>query len=924
LRFNGFNFEEVQYFHDPGNEPVFDLMFDSRGVLWIAGKEGITSYDGSNFRYYSISADEGFSQCYGLVEAENKDLLFFYGEKSLYRLENDKPLNISSLLEPLDGSIVKVAGRQTAELKVLSSNGEIWQYKKDGFYLLPPVNPGTEQILFASDGRIYCANAEKLVLFGPKGDRYITEISTGMLNTNVIDAFRTDDGTTWISYGDKIIVVRNNQITQLNESKGYDGGTVKRLFCDSEQNIWFVTEDKGLYCYPGDVLTYLEYSENLSFTPSSFFVNKEGQLLISYFGKGVEIHDKYQVSKLTQKNGLASNYVRCISGDGDACWIITARGVTVMSLGNIISYSTSNGLPHNYCFHACADASGQMWIGTEGGVGIFGNGTFRSITLEDGLLSNRIKFLMMQKDGSMLLLSDYGIDLAREGFINRFIHEGLKNKEELNTMTIDLDGNIWIGSDINGLIFYDIKTGQVKYINQFMKVPFTRVRALTFYNDNGLCVGTERGIYYLEVTTNGNIISISSTGIEKGYPDFEVIQNAMMRVEDGIYTGTSIGVIKFNPEKIVEGPGIPVSITALKVEFKDTDWGQTKESLDPWSGTPLRPVLAYDQNDLQIDYRGISLRSKEKLWYRHQLVNYDQDWSEPSRNESVLYANLSSGKYHFKVSASHDGLNWSEAFTQYDFIISPPFWRTWWFYILVFAFMLLGFVLVNNYRIRSRVNQLLYLEKLNKEEQERIQKKVSMDFHDEVGNHLTSISLLVELIRNREWEVPKALQELLDKIDVESRNLFLGTKDFIWSIDPKNNNLKEVFYIIKDYGEEVFENTGILFHVENGISEDINVKLPAGFTRQIVLIFKEAINNAKTHAGCSKVQFSVDRYPDRFQIRLSDNGIGFNTEEIEYYNGLKKMKIRGEKIKADLIFNSGPEIGTEIILRADLYKNITS
>jgi signal transduction histidine kinase len=172
--------------------------------------------------------------------------------------------------------------------------------------------------------------------------------------------------------------------------------------------------------------------------------------------------------------------------------------------------------------------------------------------------------------------------------------------------------------------------------------------------------------------------------------------------------------------------------------------------------------------------------------------------------------------------------------------------------------------------------------------------------------------------------VPKELQDFLDKIDLESKNLFLGTKDFIWSIDPKNNNLKEVFYKIKDYGEEVFDSTNIQFHVKNGVAEDINIDLPAGFTRQIVLIFKEAINNARQHAGCRNVQFSVSTYPEMFLLKLTDDGVGFNTEEIEYYNGLKKMKIRGEKIKGDLIFNSEPESGTEIILKANLNKDIAN
>jgi signal transduction histidine kinase len=630
------------------------------------------------------------------------------------------------------------------------------------------------------------------------------------------------------------------------------------------------------------------------------------------------------VSKINQNNGLVSNYVRGIVKNGASYCMTTARGVTLMQDRKFKTLSTTDGLPHNYCFYAQADQKGRIWVSTEGGVGIYDKNAFQTITQENGLLSNRIKYILPQTDGSMLLLSDYGIDLARDGEIKRFIHKGLKDKEVLNTVIRDNSGNFWIGSDINGLIFYDTDTKRIRYLNQVTHLPFTRARAMVFDQEQMLCVGTERGIYYLEVTPKGDIISISSAGVDKGYPDFEVNQNAVLLAGDDIYFGTSIGAVIFNPTSIRNQPSVPIAITDLMIEFRNTDWENIKVTLNPWFGTPVNPVLSYDQNDIQINYKGISLKSSEKLWYRYQLSQYDQSWSQPVQGESVMYANLNPGRYHFKVAASYDGLQWTDAYTQYDFVIAPPFWKTWWFYIIVLSFLLVGFVLVNNYRIKARINQLLLIEKINKEEYEKIQKKVAMDFHDEIGNHLTSISLLVDLIKNRKWNVPSELQNFLDKIDTESKQLFHGSKDFIWSIDPKNNNLKEVFYKIKDYGEEIFDNTGIQFHVNNGATQNIDVILPAGFTRQILLIFKEAINNIRQHAGTTDVQFSVSMNPENFIVKLSDNGRGFQWEEKDYYHGLKKMKLRGGKVKGDLVFNSDPERGTEIMLKADLNKNMTN
>jgi len=921
LRFNGSSFEEVEYHHDNENDAVFDLMLDKSNVLWIASKNGVTSFNGSLFKYYAVQNIDSPWNCYDLTETKNGEIIFFNGPNYLFRIEKGEVKSWKGLLPDQGIGRGQFSTSVNGETFYYNSDGSIWKLNGEYFDPLPVkfsnifgivAGTGNDLLVSTNNGleRIILENIEKPI------------VSTIYKGDSINHFLNQSNGVLWFARKNEIIRLNSKDTLVLNSQKGYTGGQVAGLYEDSEGNIWISTLDKGLFYFHGDVLSFIGSIKNNTFTPTSFISDEAGNMWISYFGKGADRIKNNKITKYGIPEGIASNYIRHVTKNDAGIWFVTARGISLYREEMFSSYSTSDGLPHNYCFYACTDDQQRLWVATEGGIGIFNGNSFSKISKSDGLLNNRIKFLLPRHDKSILLLSDNGIDRAYNDKIEPFIHEGFKEKEILSTMKEDLNGNLWIGSDINGLIYYNSRAKLLTYVNDDHKLPFARIRTIDLLNDNKIVLGTEKGIYIAGISDSGDIDNIYSIGLDNGYPDFEVNTNASQIINKKIYYGTSIGVVILDPDKLYDTLiKIPLHISAIDLEFKHTDWTGKNMKTDSWVNVPLKTLLQYDQNDLMFHYEGVSLLSKSRLSYRYMLENYDQAWSQPTYGTSAIYANLRPGKYKFKVSVSYDGLNWNKSDTSYSFVIAQPIWKTWWFYLLAFSFLLVGFIMVNNYRIRTRINQLLLLEKFNKEEYEKIQKKVAMDFHDEVGNHLTSISLLVQLINNRNWEVPQELKQMLEKIDRESKNLFLGTKDFIWSIDPKNDNLKEVFYNIRDYGEELFDNSDIIFHAGNGLYDIEKIKLPAGFTRQIVLIFKEGINNAMKHAGCKNVKFYIIVKEDYFEIRLVDDGRGFNTDELDYYNGLKKMKSRGDKIKSELSFKSQLDTGTEIVLKANLNKN---
>ncbi|MGB3585671.1 MAG: PAS domain S-box protein [Tunicatimonas sp.] len=209
------------------------------------------------------------------------------------------------------------------------------------------------------------------------------------------------------------------------------------------------------------------------------------------------------------------------------------------------------------------------------------------------------------------------------------------------------------------------------------------------------------------------------------------------------------------------------------------------------------------------------------------------------------------------------------------------------------------------------------------QEIEKVRKKVAQDFHDEMGNNLASISVLSQIIQSKLGTPTNGIGSLLTKIDTASKNLFYGTRDFIWAIDPRNDNVQEVYFNLKDFGEELFENTGVSFLANfETCEEQQGLKLASGWSRQIVLIFKEALTNALKYAQANTVQLEFRVCDNAFEATLQDNGVGFDSHSPQQtFRGIKNMQERARKIRLVFQLKSAYQRGTTVSLRGKITQN---
>jgi signal transduction histidine kinase len=115
----------------------------------------------------------------------------------------------------------------------------------------------------------------------------------------------------------------------------------------------------------------------------------------------------------------------------------------------------------------------------------------------------------------------------------------------------------------------------------------------------------------------------------------------------------------------------------------------------------------------------------------------------------------------------------------------------------------------------------------------QIREQIARDFHDEMGNKLASITLNSNVLKTLIVDGDAKVLETVRRIEKNSTSLYHNSRDFIWSINSKSDNLLELFAYIKDFAEELLYTSDCNLKVDAQNLKDID--LPITYSRHIVL-----------------------------------------------------------------------------------------
>jgi signal transduction histidine kinase len=309
-----------------------------------------------------------------------------------------------------------------------------------------------------------------------------------------------------------------------------------------------------------------------------------------------------------------------------------------------------------------------------------------------------------------------------------------------------------------------------------------------------------------------------------------------------------------------------------------------------------------DQNQVVIDFVGLGFAPGETLRYRYRLQGGQGDWAPPTTQRTVHYANLAPGRYRFEVLALGADGSVSAAPAAVAFTVLRPVWQRWWF--LALAGTALGLLATALYRYR--VARLL--------EVAHMRVRIATDLHDDIGANLTKIAILSEVAKQQLGHGEGPADSPLSSIARISRETVASMSDIVWAINPRSDGLQDLVRRMRLHTEELLTARGIALDFR-APGEDEGLRLGMDTRRDLFLVFKEALNNAARHSGCSRVEVELRVERGWLWLRVADDGHGFDAAVESEGHGLPSMRSRALSLGGTLEVTPRPGGGTEVRLK---------
>jgi signal transduction histidine kinase/ligand-binding sensor domain-containing protein len=946
---------------------VISLIQSRDGYIWAATYGGIVRFDGVRIKVFNRSNTKGLdeSRFTKVIEDKAGRIWFLSDSLTFIKYENE---TFTTFKEGID-----YEGKFRGYLPNTDVDGNLifstdkghFRFQNNRFekFELPTDNP--ESVIYHCDrqGGFWLSDRTGLRrIFRGKAEYF--EIPAGVLQYKPL-IYEDRFGNYWLSYGaSDTYRIRNKEVQNIS---GYDLWAFEE---DLEGNIWFRKND-GVYKIPADEvdaevldrtkITKIEIGTNDQI--NSLLSDREGGIWVGMQQLGLLQLTKQAVRTISKSDWkTAGDNVYPIFADrAENVWVGTWSNAlvkydkannfkilqppsdfisalfedkknrlwvsSVSSLGyfenekftQILKYNLQRGDVDTGFFMAFAeDASGNLWIASEKqGLYRYENEQFTNFTTADGLPNIEVTNLLNLKDGRLLIGTRSGLATHQDGKITAF---GELN-DHIRSLYQDADGVIWIGTYDAGLIRF--KDGNFKRISQTDGM-FNGNVFCTLEDENGwFWINSNNGIYrvrkqQLNDFADGKITRVDSIAYNKkdGLLNIEGNggkQPAGIRRSNGeLWFPTQAGVAVINPKEITTNPNPP----PVQIEEVFVDKNEIERKNDSFEIQPA-------QNNLEINYTGLSLINSPLVKFRYRLEGLESDWNEVGTRRTAFYNNLPPGDYAFHVlAANRDGV-WNETGAIIKIVKLPYFYQTKWFIVLsiLAVALIIGLIFyLRISRLRKIAEQQTEYSRRLIESQEAERKRIASELHDGLGQSLAIISNRATMGKNKSEEAEFVSREF-DEISQNALEALDEVQQITSNLHPQYLERLGLTKALKAMLAKLSDVIEI-----NSEIDSIDDIFPKEAEINVYRIVQESLNNIIKHSDASEAEIIARKTDNEVIMTIKDDGRGFDTTNFNAKGtglGLVGLRERTKMLGGKISINSSVGNGTEIKVNLPIQNRIT-